>query len=55
MWSIRMLAEALNLIGTINCDEFGDCGAARITVVHNIGGEDNAEASMDNVVFSFAP
>ena len=43
------------LIGTINCDEFGDCGAARITVVQNIGGEDNAEASMDNVVFSFAP
>ncbi len=43
------------LIGTINCDDFGDCGAARITVVQNIGGEDNAEASMDNVVFSFAP
>ena len=43
------------LIGTINCDDFGDCGAARITVVENIGGEDNAEASMDNVVFSFAP
>ena len=43
------------LIGTINCDDFGDCGAARITVVQNIGGEENAEASMDNVVFSYAP
>ena len=43
------------LIGTINCDEFGDCGAARITVVQNLGGEDNAEASMENVIFSFAP
>lgn len=43
------------LIGTINCDDFGDCGAARITVVQNLGGEDNAEASMENVVFSFAP
>ncbi len=43
------------LIGTISCDEFGDCGAARITVVQNIGGEANAEASMENVVFSFAP
>ena len=43
------------LIGTINCDEFGDCGAARITVVQNLGGEDNAEASMENVMFSFAP
>ena len=43
------------LIGTINCDDFGDCGAARITVIQNMGGEENAEASMDNVVFSFAP
>ena len=43
------------LIGTINCDAFGDCGAARITVVENIGGEENAEASLNNVVFSYAP
>ena len=43
------------LIGTINCDAFGDCGAARITVIQNIGGEANAEASMDNVMFSYAP
>ena len=43
------------LIGTINCDDFGDCGAARITVVKNLGGEANAEASMENVVFSYAP
>ena len=43
------------LIGTINCDAFGDCGAARITVVQNLGGEENAEASLNNVVFSYAP
>ena len=43
------------LIGTINCDDFGDCGAARITVVRNIGGEANADASMENVIFSYAP
>ena len=43
------------LIGTINCDAFGDCGAARITVIQNIGGEENAEASLNNVVFSYAP
>ena len=43
------------LIGTINCDAFGDCGAARITVVQNIGGEENAEESLNNVVFSYAP
>ncbi len=43
------------LIGTINCDAFGDCGAARITVVQNIGGEENAETSLNNVVFAYAP
>ena len=43
------------LIGIINCDAFGDCGAARITVIQNIGGEENAEASLNNVVFSYAP
>ncbi len=42
------------LIGTINCDEFGDCGASRITVVENLGGEENAEASMQNVVYAYA-
>jgi branched-chain amino acid transport system substrate-binding protein len=41
------------LIGTINCDRFGDCGASRITVVENIGGEENAEASMQNVVYAY--
>ena len=43
------------LIGTINCDAFGDCGAAKVTVVQNIGGEENAETSLNNVVFSYAP
>lgn len=42
------------LIGTINCDEFGDCGASRITVIENIGGEENVEASSTNVVYSYA-
>ncbi len=42
------------LSGTITCDDFGDCGANRITIVQNIAGEANAEASMSNVVFSFS-
>ena len=52
---LNQLRGYSGLIGTINCDDFGDCGAARITVVQNIGGEENADASMDNVVFSYAP
>ena len=43
------------LVGTLDCDDFGDCGAARLTVVQNLGGEDNVEASMDNIVFSYTP
>ena len=43
------------LIGTLSCDAFGDCGAARITVIETLGGEHNADASMSNVVFSYIP
>ena len=43
------------IIGTINCDDFGDCGSSRITIVHNIGGEENVADSRKNVVFSYAP
>ncbi len=43
------------VIGTINCDAFGDCGSSKITVIQNIGGEENLAASRQNVVFSYAP
>ena len=42
------------ITGTLTCDDYGDCGAARIVVI----GHDNAEdltASMDNIVFEYAP
>lgn len=41
------------IIGTLNCDEFGDCGAAAITVIQNT---DNVYANAtENVVFSYVP
>ena len=43
------------LTGTISCDAFGDCGANSITVVQNIGGAANVEASLNNIVYSFSP
>ena len=43
------------VIGTINCDDFGDCGSSRITIVRNIGGEENVAESRKNVVFFYAP
>ncbi len=42
------------LIGTLSCDEFGDCGSQKITVIQNTTPDDVA-ASKENVVFEFAP
>ena len=42
------------LIGTISCDEFGDCGSQKITVIRH-DSSDDLEASKNNVVFEFAP
>ena len=42
------------LIGTINCDDFGDCGSQKITVIlHEDSGD--IPASIANVVFEYAP
>lgn len=42
------------IIGTLTCDEFGDCGAAKITVILHEPGTTYAE-SIENVLYSYAP
>jgi len=42
------------VIGTINCDDFGDCGSQKITVVNHLDSSD-VDAGMSNVVFEYAP
>ena len=42
------------IIGTINCDDFGDCGSQRLTIISHQNAED-IEASKVNVVFDYAP
>ena len=42
------------IIGRIDCDAFGDCGAQLITVVQNADSRD-VEAGKNNVVFSYSP
>ncbi len=42
------------IIGTISCDDFGDCGSQKITIIENTDPSD-IEASKANVVFEFAP
>ena len=42
------------LIGLINCDDFGDCGSQKITVIEHLDPND-VQASLDNVVYEYAP
>ena len=42
------------IIGTINCDDFGDCGSQKITIIEHLDPGD-IEASKLNVVFEYAP
>ena len=53
--------EALNavsgysgIIGTISCDDFGDCGSQKITVIDHQDSSD-IETSKAAVVFEYAP
>ena len=42
------------IIGSISCDEFGDCGSQKITIIEHLDPSD-VVASKANVVFEFAP
>jgi len=42
------------IIGTLSCDEFGDCGAQRISIVLHLDSSD-IEAGKSNIVFEFSP
>ena len=42
------------IIGPVSCDDYGDCGTGKITVVHHTDSGD-IEAGKQNVVFSFSP
>ena len=42
------------IIGPIDCDQFGDCGTQRLTVLYNTDPR-NIEVGKNNVVFDYAP
>lgn len=42
------------IIGSISCDEFGDCGVQRLVVVHHLDATDPA-ATRSNAVYKYAP
>ena len=42
------------ITGTLTCDDFGDCSAARLTIIrHDDAGD--IDAGKDNIVFEYAP
>jgi len=47
------LSNYEGIIGTLSCDDFGDCGAQLITVIQNNSAD--YDGSMENVVFEYAP
>ena len=48
------LTDYSGLIGLINCDDFGDCGSQKVTIIHHLD-SDGFRASVANVVFEYAP
>ncbi len=48
------VSDYQGLIGAITCDDFGDCGVQKITVIHHLDPSD-IEASKNNIVFEFTP
>jgi branched-chain amino acid transport system substrate-binding protein len=42
------------ITGSLTCDDFGDCGSQRVSIVFHEDA-DNPEAAQENVVYSFAP
>ena len=42
------------MIGTLSCDEFGDCGSQKITVIGHADSGDT-EASLANVIYEYSP
>ncbi len=42
------------IIGEIACDEFGDCGSGKISIIEHLDPSD-PDASWDNVVYRFSP
>lgn len=52
--SLTAVSGYSGIIGSISCDDYGDCGSQKITIIEHLSSAD-VEASKLNVVFEFAP
>lgn len=48
------ISEYKGLIGMLTCDDYGDCGASKITVIQTIGGKGTFEDSKANTVYTYS-
>ena len=48
------VSDYRGIIGVLSCDNFGDCGAQRITVIGHADSAD-VDASMSNVIYEYSP
>ncbi len=51
---LNSLTGYSGLIGTMSCDEFGDCGSQKISIIEHLDPSD-VEGGLNNVVFEYAP
>ena len=51
---LDQVAGFQGIIGDITCDEFGDCGSGKISIIEHLD-LDNPDESWDNTVYRFSP
>jgi len=52
---LKTVSDFDGFIGSISCDDFGDCGSQKITVIKHDDSSQSFEDAGTNVVFEFAP
>ncbi len=51
--ALNSLADFDGITGSLTCDDFGDCGSQRISIVDHLEGETTAAEVGQNVIFTF--
>ncbi|MDE0701153.1 MAG: branched-chain amino acid ABC transporter substrate-binding protein [Acidimicrobiaceae bacterium] len=51
---LNQVGDYQGIIGELSCDEFGDCGSGKVSIIQHLD-PTNPDASWDNVVYRFSP
>jgi branched-chain amino acid transport system substrate-binding protein len=52
---LHSISGVSGIIGTLSCDEYGDCGAQQISIVEHAEGATSAEEVGQAIIFEYAP